>query len=168
MGCTGYWITHLVSSGIVIYGVSKLWSWSGLDNAKFLQLVFPSLNNKKGFPWSKIKGHRTERSIHKKPPPSTQKRLKLLSPPAGVFQGRATSLLNAASLIVSWICPEPSVSVSIWSTLQSLGLFISPSSSTHKDEKTQTCQSLWNIRLICIVRNLTVKRGSVCSLCFSS
>ena len=58
MGCTRYWITHLLSSSIVVYGVSKFWSWSDLDNAKFLQLVFPSLSDKKGFLWSKIKGRK--------------------------------------------------------------------------------------------------------------
>lgn len=65
MGCTRYWIMHLVSSSIVVYGLSKFWSWSG---TKFLQLVFPSFNDKKGFPWSKIKGHKNGKVYTSKTP----------------------------------------------------------------------------------------------------
>lgn len=85
---------------------------------------------------AKSKAVRMERSICQNPPPSTQKQLKLRSPSAGVLQGRAASLLNAASFILSWIYPASAISASVWGAVERLGLHISLSSSAHKDEKT--------------------------------
>lgn len=137
MGCTRYWIMHLVSLSIVTYRVSKFWSCSSLDKAKFLHLCL-SLGDKKGFLWSKINGQKNGKVCASKKATIHSKRgVKLLSPSAGVLRRRATSLLKTLHLVFysrngQLRLPQPQLGA----FYKVLGLFISPSSSVHKDEKT--------------------------------